>query len=334
MLGEWDNARRVRPANPETTRAFGRIPSSQPMQSFAASDATLVVSKMSKRIDFYGVAVLALGVIAVLATIASFLMRLPPAESNTAFDTVDLNTAGGTWALSKGLPLIIGMPPLETLLVPWLLGGLLVASITYRAKKALGAAVLGVVLAGLVYWQVNSLFFIGHPHYAERPGAFTQELRAELEAAAAWHIPAETPQMSAAEMHRLTQLQREAPDLPSGAAAFILAQLDYLDGNASDIPRQLARVAQDHNSRSDATTAEDQRLDLIQEWATTQGVVVAAQPKLRLMVPMGWVRASAQPLLLIGAASGALSLLALALSTFATRRSARLEELLAERNAS
>jgi hypothetical protein len=308
-------AHREQPAARATAgRSFGRLASSEPMASFAAADGTAVIGAMSSRIDLYRIAAIVLGLVAVLALAASFLMRLPPGDSNTAFDAVDLTTIGGTWALTKNLPHATGLPPIDALVGQWLIGGLAIAAIAYRIRKPIGLGIVGIVLFGLVYWQINGLFFVHTAHYEARPASFTATLRSELEMAA-------------------RQQSTDTPDsmpIEPGTAGFILAQLDYLEGNTARIGAHLSEVAGSQFFRLNATTAEDQRVDLMADWAAANGRPVEIKKGANLIVPMAAVRAAVQPLLLIGLGSAALVGLVLGLAGYASRRRETLQDLVSE----
>lgn len=304
------SAARAAPAG----RSFGKLASSEPLASLAAADGTAVIGAMSSRIDLYRVAAIVLGLVAVLALAASFLMRLPPGDSNTAFDAVDLTTIGGKWALSKNLPHATGPLPIDALVPLWLIGGLVVAAIAYRIRKPIGLAVVGVVLFGLVYWQINGLFFVHTAHYEARPASFTATLRSELEMAA-------------------RQQATDTPDslpIEPGTAGFILAQLDYLEGNVADIGGHLTEIAGSKFFRREATTAEDQRVDLMAEWAAANGHPVEIKKGANLIMPMAAVRAAVQPLLILGLGSAALAGVVLGLAGYASRRRETLQGLVAE----
>ena len=317
--------RDVRPREVAAERGFGRRETGAGIQSIAAIDGEATIDAIDKRLAFYWNSALILTVTAVFCVGAGLMLWLPPAASNTAFQQIALTSDGARWARTAGLTVIDGPVSLDTVITIGFIPGLIIIGLGLTFFRRLATSIGGLALAIILFWQVQSFFFVDHAKFELAPSAITGNQRAELERSAALPTIAEQGKLP----QRFDEGAGERGMLQPPHAAYVLAQLDYLEGRPQDIGKRLLVVA----ANQDALTvlAHEQRFDLMREWAGANGHPVDVPiSALNMITPMNFPRMLAVPSIAVGVVSGLGAVLGVCLLPVAIRRRRRIEDLVAQ----
>ena len=297
-----DKLREVQPIAPAAP-AFGRKPSRRPLASLAASDGTHAMDAIARRLRGYTQIATIASAITVLSVLLYLLFRLPEAGSNTAFADVALTLEAARWARSTGLTVpdpSSGLDILTALMMP---GGIIIllALIFVFKVRSHWLTVAGATL--LSYFVLSSVAFVHHPPRTVQATSISGAARAEL----------------------ARSLANSAGALPAGDAAYILAQIVYIEGKSGQIAPLLQSTQVDPD-----LAAHQQRIDLMQEWAIAHGAAMNAFDPPILLLPMSFVRGVAVVMPFFIATGLLVALIASGLLALAYDRRRRIAKLLSE----
>lgn len=306
------------------------------LTSIAAADAEQIVGAMSKRIRFYQVGAMFLGWIVLYCLGRFWVFHLPPADSNTAFDTVGLS--GWTVFLGDALGVgnlhgqngsgLVGFPmdPLSLLtVVPY-------ALLFVRQYRVVGLCALVVTTFLHSYRFDAPLREPANPVLAQQ---IDTGFREALERVALSGSDRGGEEKVGVVLSDKTgqPVEFSIPvRVDASNANYVLAQIAYLEDRPEDAAHYLGR---DIDAGSLDGLIHRQRLDLMREWVSAHGYGVPSKvANLELRRPMSFARRSGNAYLAAAVAAGLLLIVLSALLTVAGRRRGRIVELVEMRRQS
>ncbi|ARM87344.1 hypothetical protein RHEC894_CH01003 [Rhizobium sp. CIAT894] len=318
---------------------FGTNIAKRLVQSQSVANGERAIEAITSRARTYLLLVLGLMAFAALSALAAYWVWLPDAAENTAFHFVALAGDTADYAQRGGVSVMVGVdefavwPSLLSLLkYPALIAAIVLAT---RRSRYLGALTAMAIVA---FFVLDDYRFSQHSRREALPQQFSALLRSKLDLAAGRSTIALEPAIGGFEGLSLNlrgSIPAENKSSSSAAevgidpslAAYTLAQLAYLEGDAAEASRFLSQV---RDVRELHAAVHCERLATISEWVSAHGHATGAIDWVNLDFPSR-VRQLGRSLLTLSVASLALAVLVTPLLAIAVARRNRIEALIEER---
>lgn len=324
-------------------RLFGTSIAKKSVQSPSVANGERAIEAIASRARTYLLISLSLLTFAALSALAAYWVWLPDAEKNTAFHFVALAGNTADYAQQDGVTVIVGVGDWTgwSIAINWLKYPACIVAIVLATRRSgyLGVFTAVVFLACLALQNVQ---LAQHSRREALPSQFSQLLRSTLKLAAdrSTVAPGNNPQPNtqgfqglalnlrgsiAADKNTPSSVGRATVD-PS-LAAYTLAQIAYLEGEAGDASHLLSQIEDVKDLHPDV---HRERMAIIRDWVSANGHTAPE---------MDWfsadlaslVRQLGRWLLALSVVSLALAVLVTPLIAIAVARRNRIEALIEER---
>ncbi|PDS77678.1 hypothetical protein [Rhizobium sp. L43] len=324
-------------------RLFGTSIARKSVQSPSVANGERAIEAIASRARTYLLVSLSLLTFAALSALASYWVWLPDAEKNTAFHFVALAGNTADYAQQDGVAVIVGVRDWTgwSVALNWLKYPACIVAIVLATRRSgyLGAFTAVAFLACLALQNVQ---LAQHSRREALPQQFSQLLRSKLKLAAdgSTVAPGNIPQPNtdgfqglalnlrgsiAAEKNTASSVGKVTVD-PS-LAAYTLAQIAYLEGEAGDASDFLSRIEDVKDLHPDI---HRERMAIMRDWVSANGHTAPEMDWLSADLA-SLVRQLGRWLLALSVASLALAVLVTPLIAMAVARRNRIEALIEER---
>ncbi|MGR9392107.1 hypothetical protein ACU8OL_03770 [Rhizobium leguminosarum] len=324
-------------------RLFGTHIAKKPVQSPSVASGERAIEAIASRARTYLLLSLGLLAFAALSALAAYWVWLPDAEKNTAFRFVALAGNTADYAQQDGVAVIVGVRDWAgwSITLNWLKYPICIIAIVLATRRSryLGAFTAIVFLACFALQNVQ---LAQHSRREALPGQFSQLLRSKLKLAADRPnvAPGSPPQSTTAGFHGLalnlrgsiaaeknTASSSQEADVDPSLAAYTLAQIAYLEGEAADASHFLSQIEDVRDLHPDV---HRERMAIIRDWVSANGHTPPEMQWFSTDLP-SLVRQLGRWLLTLSVASLALAVLVTPLIAVAVARRNRIEALVEER---
>jgi len=323
------------------------------IQSLAAIDGGALIAEISQRTKIYSVVALTFGGLALVCLYGSYAFWLPSPETNTAFARVGL--VGATLGLVDQSDGGLDLGFIWDMMFPFSLGGLLLISLVFSRKHS--RPILAALLVLVAMAQIQPFVPIRSSNHEVAASSISPQLRVHLKESAKaggqtamrtlqpkGAIRSMQPDPSLPAFPRVrTRLTppkgtaallaaTAAPALPqinSSVAAYILAQIAYLEDRPADASQMLSYITQPDILRG---YVHKQRAKLMVDWVEAQGYALPDQSlKSRTHMLTGLARKTGRVLPWFVIACGGVAAIALVLRIASGHRRRRMDSLVRQR---
>ncbi|TAX59362.1 hypothetical protein ELI02_04655 [Rhizobium leguminosarum] len=322
---------------------FGTHIAKKSVQSSSVASGERAIEAIASRARAYLLLSLGLLAFAALSALAAYWVWLPDAEKNTAFHLVALAGNTADYAQQDGIAVIVGVRDWAgwSITLNWLKYPICIVAIVLATRRSryLGAFT---AMAFLACFALQNVQLAQHSRREALPSQFSQLLRSKLKLAAHrsnsafGNVSQPTTgglQGLALNLRGSIAAEKNTPssvgtvDLNSSLAAYTLAQIAYLEGEAADASHFLSQIEDVRDLHPDI---HRERMAIIRDWVSANG---HTPPETEWFSAdfASLVRQLGRWLLTLSVASLALAVLVTPLIAVAVARRNRIEALIEER---
>ncbi|MGO6718092.1 hypothetical protein ACCS65_30030 [Rhizobium ruizarguesonis] len=324
-------------------RLFGTHIAKKSVQSPSVASGERAIEAIASRARTYLLLSLGLLAFAALSALAAYWVWLPDAEKNTAFHFVALAGNTADYAQQDGVAVIVGVRDWAgwSITLNWIKYPICIVAIVLATRRSryLGAFT---AMAFLACFALQNVQLAQHSRREALPSQFSQLLRSKLKLAADRSNVAfgniSQPitgglQGLSLNLRGSIAAEKNSPssagtvDLDPSLAAYTLAQIAYLEGEAADASHFLSQIEDVRDLHPDV---HRERMAIIRDWVSANG---HTPPEMEWFSAdfASLVRQLGRWLLTLSVASLALAVLVTPLIAVAVARRNRIEALIEER---